>query len=126
MKCNERSKTMSRNTKVKTVVVVAALTGAASLFGASAFAADLTIASWGGSYQKAQSKALFEPAAKALGITIKQVTYGGMSDVRLQVKTGAVSSDIVASGSGSAARTGDEGFLGGGRAAGRGRGGREE
>lgn len=102
---------MSRNTKVKTAVAVAALSGTACLFTASATAADLTIASWGGSYQKAQSKALFDPAAKALGITVKQVTYSGMSDVRLQVKTGAVTLDIVASGSGSAARAGAEGLL---------------
>jgi len=102
---------MSGNTKVKTALAVAALTGTASSFCASAAASDLTIASWGGSYQKAQSQALFEPAAKALGIQIKQVTYSGMSDVRLQVKTGAVTLDIVASGSGSAARAGAEGLL---------------
>ena len=70
----------------------------------------VTIASWGGSYQDAQSKALFEPAAAA-GFDIKQETYGGMSDVRLQVQTGKVTLDIVASGSGSAARAGEEGLL---------------
>ncbi|MBN9672549.1 ABC transporter substrate-binding protein [Roseibium aggregatum] len=72
---------------------------------------DLTIASWGGSYQEAQSKALFEPAEKAMGIKVKQETYGGMSDVKLQVSTGQVTLDIVASGSGSAARAGAEGLL---------------
>ncbi len=89
------------------------LTLAASLLGTVAAAADktVTIASWGGSYQEAQSKALFEPAAANTGITVKQETYGGMSDVRLQVSSGAVSLDIVASGSGSAARAGAEGLL---------------
>jgi len=76
-----------------------------------AHADDLTIASWGGSYQEAQSKALFEPAEKAMGIAVKQETYGGMSDVKLQVSTGQVTLDIVASGSGSAARAGAEGLL---------------
>ena len=84
----------------------AILTVTAALMATSAMAADktVTIASWGGSYQEAQSKALFEPAAANTGIEVKQETYGGMSDVRLQVSSGQVTLDIVASGSGSAAR----------------------
>ena len=80
---------------------------------APTFAQDksVTIASWGGSYQEAQSKALFEPASAATGIQVREETYGGMSDVRLQVQTGAVTLDIVASGSGSASRAGAEGLL---------------
>ncbi|MEO0992085.1 MAG: extracellular solute-binding protein, partial [Pseudomonadota bacterium] len=74
-------------------------------------AKEVTIASWGGSYQEAQSRALFEPAAANTGIGVKQETYGGMSDVRLQVQTGQVTLDIVASGSGSAARAAAEGLL---------------
>ena len=63
------------------------LTISAAVMATSAFAQDksVTIASWGGSYQEAQSKALFEPAAANTGIEVKQETYGGMSDVRLQV-----------------------------------------
>lgn len=91
-------------------VVLAALSGV-MLSAASAQASDLTIASWGGAYQKAQSEALFQPAAKALGIKIKEVTYNGMADVRLQVQTGAVTLDIVAGGTGSAAHAGAEGLL---------------
>ncbi|MFK7996528.1 MAG: ABC transporter substrate-binding protein [Granulosicoccus sp.] len=89
------------------------LTLGASLLTTVAIAQEktVTIASWGGSYQEAQSKALFEPAAAKTGIVVKQETYGGMSDVRLQVSSGAVSLDIVASGSGSAARAGAEGLL---------------
>ena len=79
--------------------------------GALAQEKSVTIASWGGSYQEAQSKALFEPAAADTGIEVKQETYGGMSDVRLQVQTDAVTFDIVASGSGSAARAAAEGLL---------------
>jgi len=90
-----------------------ALSIAASLMATAALAQDktVTIASWGGSYQEAQSKALFAPASAATGITVKEETYGGMSDVRLQVSSGAVTLDIVASGSGSAARAGAEGLL---------------
>ena len=90
-----------------------ALSIAASLMATAALAQDktVTIASWGGSYQEAQSKALFAPASAATGINVKEETYGGMSDVRLQVSSGAVTLDIVASGSGSAARAGAEGLL---------------
>lgn len=89
------------------------LTISAAIMATSAFAQDksVTIASWGGSYQEAQSKALFEPAAANTGVEVKQETYGGMSDVRLQVSSGQVTLDIVASGSGSAARAAAEGLL---------------
>src|SRR5215470_15533174 len=72
---------------------------------------QLTVVSFGGSYQEAQSKALFQPAAKALGITVKEETYTGIADLRLKVKAGAVTWDVVTSGSGSAARAGAEGIL---------------
>lgn len=94
--------------KTKTILTVTAV-----LMATTAIAADksVTIASWGGSYQEAQSKALFEPAAANTGVNVKQETYGGMSDVRLQVSSGQVTLDIVASGSGSAARAAAEGLL---------------
>ena len=77
----------------------------------AASAQELNIASWGGAYQNAQTKALFQPASKALGITVNEETFGGMSDVRLKVKANAVEWDIVVSGSGGAARAGAEGIL---------------
>jgi putative spermidine/putrescine transport system substrate-binding protein len=77
----------------------------------SAASQELTVVSFGGSYQEAQSKALFVPAAKALGIKLKEETYTGIADLRLKVKAGAVTWDIVTSGSGSAARAGAEGIL---------------
>ncbi|NDA08809.1 MAG: ABC transporter substrate-binding protein, partial [Alphaproteobacteria bacterium] len=65
--------------KLKTLLALGA-----GLLASTAYAADksVTIASWGGSYQEAQSKALFEPAEANTGIKVKQETYGGMSDVR--------------------------------------------
>ncbi|QYX57599.1 ABC transporter substrate-binding protein [Roseovarius sp. SCSIO 43702] len=85
----------------------------AGFMGSTALAADkeITVASWGGAYQEAQSKALFQPAEENTGIAVKEVTYGGMSDVRLQVSTGEVTLDVVVSGSGSAARAAEEGLL---------------
>ena len=94
--------------KLKTILALGT-----ALVASAAYAQDkkVTIASWGGSYQEAQSKALFEPASTATGIAVTEETYGGMSDVKLQVSTGQVTLDIVASGSGSAARAGAEGLL---------------
>ncbi|MCE8509085.1 ABC transporter substrate-binding protein [Ruegeria pomeroyi] len=94
--------------KTRTILTISA---AVLATGAFAQGKSVTIASWGGSYQEAQSKALFEPAAAKTGIEVKQETYGGMSDVRLQVSSGQVTLDIVASGSGSAARAAAEGLL---------------
>ena len=90
-----------------------ATVAAAALLAGAALAQEksVTIASWGGSYQEAQSKALFQPASEATGVVVKEETYGGMSDVRLQVQSGAVTFDIVASGSGSASRAAEEGLL---------------
>ena len=74
-------------------------------------AEELTVVSFGGAYQAAESKALFKPAAAALGISLRELTYTGIADLRLQVGAGAVSWDVVASGSGSAAHAGAEGIL---------------
>ena len=72
---------------------------------------QLTIVSFGGAFQEAQMKAKWAPAAKALGITLKEETYTGIADLRLKAKAGAVTWDIVGSGAGSAARAGAEGLL---------------
>jgi putative spermidine/putrescine transport system substrate-binding protein len=91
---------------------ITAFAGAIALGNAtSAGAQELTVVSFGGAYQDGQSKALFQPAAKALGIKLKEETYTGISAVAVKVKAGAVTWDIVTSGSGSAARAGAEGFL---------------
>ena len=90
---------------------VAAALGVASLSTAS-FAEDtLRIVSWGGAYQKGQSVGIFQPAAKAMGITVKEDTYGGISDVKLMVKSGADKFDIFSSGAGGCASGGKEGVL---------------
>ena len=47
-------------------------------------AAELTVVSFGGSYQEGQSKSMFVPAAKALGIAFKEETYTGIAAVALQ------------------------------------------
>ncbi|MBL8671540.1 MAG: ABC transporter substrate-binding protein [Alphaproteobacteria bacterium] len=91
--------------------VIGAALAASCALAAAAGAQELTVVSFGGSYQEAQSKALFQPAAKAMGIKVKEETYTGIADLRLRVKAGSVTWDVVASGSGSAARAGAEGIL---------------
>jgi len=56
---------------------------------------SVTMVSFGGSYQDALRKALFEPAAKNLNITIREDQLRGIADVRLQVASGKPSWDIV-------------------------------
>src|SRR5262245_23269570 len=102
-----RRQMMHAKTLLGSALAVALMAGGA----ASVPAQQVTVVSFGGSYQDGQSKALFQPAGKALGITVKEETYTGIADLRLKVKAGAVSWDIVASGSGSAARAGAEGIL---------------
>ena len=55
----------------------------------SALAGEITVASWGGSFQAAQSKAIFQPVAKAMGITINEESYKGIGQVRTKVAAGA-------------------------------------
>jgi len=72
---------------------------------------SITVASWGGAYQEAESKAFFQPAAQALGITIKEDTTGGLADVRLQVTGNAVKWDLVELGADECARGAREGLF---------------
>ena len=82
-----------------------------ALSSTTAFADELRIVSWGGAYQKGQSIGIFQPAAKAMGITIYEHTYGSISDVKLMVKSGADKFDIFSSGAGSCASGAAEGVL---------------
>lgn len=103
--------TKARSQNLRSTAIVAAVVATLGLTYGTAAADSVTIASWGGAYQKAQRLALFEPGSKSTGIAVKEETYGGMSDVRLKVKAGAMTWDIVSSGSGSAARAAKEGLL---------------
>lgn len=87
--------------------VVAALAMAAS----SAVLADsLTFSGWGGALQDAERKAYLEPAAKALGITIKEDNMDGLAAVRAQVMSGKPKWDVVELGSTECAQAQQEGL----------------
>ena len=62
---------------LKSILALASLSATLG-FSNQAFA-QLTIVSFGGAYQEAQSKALFQPAAKALGIEIGGTGRAGFS-----------------------------------------------
>jgi putative spermidine/putrescine transport system substrate-binding protein len=81
------------------------------LLGTASSQETVTAVSWGGSYQDSLRKAFFEPAAKALGITINEDTLNGVADVRLQVQSGAPTWDIVEVGSSECIEADHEGLL---------------
>jgi len=82
------------------------------IWGGAAVAEDsITSVSWGGSFQEGERKAFYEPAAKALGITIKEDTTNGMQDVRAQVQSGSPTWDVVELGSNSCVQLKEEGML---------------
>lgn len=60
-----------------------------------AAAQSFVYVSSGGVYQDFQRKVLLEPIAKQLGIKIEEATLSSEADVRLQVRSGAVTWDIV-------------------------------
>lgn len=88
--------------------VVAALALAASC---TALADSLTFSGWGGALQDAERKAYLEPAAKALGVTIKEDNMDGLAAVRAQVMSGKPKWDVVELGSTECAQAQQEGLV---------------
>jgi putative spermidine/putrescine transport system substrate-binding protein len=56
---------------------------------------SVTVVSFGGAYQEAERKAMYEPTAQKLGITIFEDSLRGVADVRLQVQSGNTTWDVV-------------------------------
>ncbi len=82
------------------------------LMAGTAHAADpVTVVSWGGSYGAAQDNALFNDASKNSGIEIVRESGASMSKACLQVESGAVTWDLVVTGSGGAAAAAAKGCL---------------
>jgi len=95
----------TRTIKFATMVAATfALTG-------TALAEPITVVSWGGTYGKAQDNALFNDASKNSGIEILRESGASMSKACLQVESGAVSWDLVVTGSGGAAAAAAKGCL---------------
>ncbi|MDE0459636.1 MAG: extracellular solute-binding protein, partial [Chromatiales bacterium] len=82
--------------KHKTFVRAFAAAGAVTLGAGSAWAADLTVVSWGGAYTASQQKAYGEPWEAKTGKKIHWENYnGGLGEIRTQVESGTVIWDIV-------------------------------
>ena len=82
--------------KHKTLVRGFAVAGAVALGAGSAWAADLTVVSWGGAYTASQQKAYGEPWEQKTGKKIHWENYnGGLGEVSTQVQSGTVTWDIV-------------------------------
>ena len=88
------------------------VSAAAAILASSAVLAEpVTVVSWGGSYGAAQDNALFNDASKNTGIEINRESGASMSKVCLQVQSGAVTWDLVVTGSGGAASAAEKGCL---------------
>ncbi len=99
---------------MKVKALTAAIASAALLgFAATPAQAQdsITVSSWGGSFQEAERNAFYIPAAKTLGITIKEDTTNGIADVRAQVMANAVKWDITEQGSNTCVQLTNEGHL---------------
>ena len=95
----------------KTVLGISGAFAFSALTIGQSSADPITVVSWGGSYGKAQDAALFTDASKNSGIKINRESGASMSKVVLQVESGAVTWDLVVSGSGGCAAAAAKGAL---------------
>lgn len=100
-----------RQTRLSARSFAAGLFALAALSTSAHAQGSVTIASWGGGYQKGEVESQFKPAAAALGATIREDTLTGLADVRVQVKAGKVNWDIVDLSSGECAIGAKEGLF---------------
>ena len=77
----------------------------------TASAEPITVVSWGGTYGKAQDRALFTDASNHSGIAINRESGASMTKTCLQVQSGSVTWDLVVTGSGGAAAAAADGCL---------------
>jgi putative spermidine/putrescine transport system substrate-binding protein len=77
----------------------------------TALAEPITVVSWGGTYGKAQDRALFTDASNHSGIAINRESGASMTKTCLQVQSGSVTWDLVVTGSGGAAAAAADGCL---------------
>ena len=80
------------------ILVAGIVTAGVVFFAEVAFTADpaeVVVASYGGSFQDAQTKAFFEPYAKATGAKVTGTTGTGYAKVKAMVASGTVTWDVV-------------------------------
>ena len=72
---------------------------------------ELVVVPWGGSYQKAQRQAFFEPFAKQFDIKVIEDSPAGSTKIMAMVKSGNVTWDVVAGSSFYPDDLGSQGYL---------------
>ncbi|MDQ0469233.1 ABC transporter substrate-binding protein [Labrys wisconsinensis] len=73
---------------------------------------SLTVVGWGGAYQAAQDKAIYQPFEQSTGTKIKRESYsGGVAELKSQVAAGKVTWDVVDMEPTDAVRACDDGLL---------------
>ncbi|MGI9319343.1 MAG: ABC transporter substrate-binding protein [bacterium] len=97
--------------RVGSILLAAGIAAGATFATGVASAEPITVVSWGGSYGDAQDNALFNDASKNSGIEINRESGASMSKACLQVESGAVTWDLVVTGSGGAASAAAKGCL---------------
>jgi len=100
---------MNKQNKNRVSLTTAVLGG---LLAYPAVAQDtISVASYGGAYQDALRTVFYEPIAEQMGIRVREFTLTGITDVRTQVRAGAVEWDVVELYSGQCQQAADEGLL---------------
>ena len=105
------SQTINTGKPGRSKLLAASLAASLTLASGTLSADPITVVSWGGSYGAAQDNALFNDASKNTGIEINRESGASMSKACLQVESGAVSWDLVVTGSGGAASAAAKGCL---------------
>jgi putative spermidine/putrescine transport system substrate-binding protein len=79
---------------------------------ASAFAGDVTVATWGGSYTEKQRTSIFDPYTKASGKTVLDAVYtGGLGQIQAMVDAGNTTWDVIQMGAAATLNACDQGLL---------------
>ena len=100
------------NKEKRSLSFAASIVASSLVLTAPAFAdGEVVFASWGGSFQEALRNSMLDPAAKKLGIMIKEDTTNGIQDVRAQITAGSVAWDITEQALSDCARLKQEGAL---------------
>lgn len=95
---------------MKTLCLSTALVALA--FADPTWAGSLTITTAGGDYGKAMKEAMWAPAAKEMGVEVREETQSdGLAAIRMQVSSGTVTTDIIHLGSNEGAQAAVLGLL---------------
>lgn len=92
-------------------LTIAATAGVLSFTGAAAAQDVLTVAGFGGNLQTDLRKTIWQPAADAAGIELREETHDGLAAVRVQVQSGSPTWDVVHLGADECAVGGKEGLF---------------